>query len=104
MTDDETLLLDREAVAAKNRPRTGLTVRGYELRDVLGRGAFGAVYRAYQPIVGREVAIKVIAPELADDPRSSGGSRPKHRSSRGSNTHTSSRCMTIGASHMPPIS
>ena len=69
LTDDETLLLDREAVAAKNRPRTGLTVRGYELRDVLGRGAFGAVYRAYQPIVGREVAIKVIAPELADDPR-----------------------------------
>ena len=55
-------------MAAKNRPRTGLTVRGYELRDVLGRGAFGAVYRAYQPIVGREVAIKVIAPELADDP------------------------------------
>src|SRR6478735_1584933 len=45
LTDDETLLLDREAVAAKNRPRTGLTVRGYELRDVLGRGAFGAVYR-----------------------------------------------------------
>ena len=26
------------------------------------------VYRAYQPIVGREVAIKVIRPELANDP------------------------------------
>ena len=50
------------------RPRSGLTVRGYELREELGRGAFGAVYRAYQPIVGREVAIKVIRPELADDP------------------------------------
>ena len=52
----------------RSRPRSGLTVRGYELRDELGRGAFGAVFRAYQPIVGREVAIKVIRPELADDP------------------------------------
>ncbi len=70
LTDDEAIQLDREtAAAAATRPRTGLTVRGYELRDVLGRGAFGAVYRAYQPSVGREVAIKVIAPELADDPK-----------------------------------
>ena len=70
LTDDEALQLDRDAAtAAADGPRTGLTVRGYELRDVLGRGAFGAVYRAYQPSVGREVAIKVIAPELADDPK-----------------------------------
>ena len=48
--------------------RSGLTVRGYELREEIGRGAFGAVFRAYQPIVGREVAIKVIKPGLADDP------------------------------------
>ena len=38
------------------------------MREELGRGAFGSVFRAYQPIVGREVAIKVIRPELADDP------------------------------------
>ncbi len=69
LTDDDALLLDRHTAAAAGGPRTGLTVRGYELRDVLGRGAFGAVYRAYQPSVGREVAIKVIAPELADDPK-----------------------------------
>jgi hypothetical protein len=69
LTDDEALRLDRASAASADRPRTGLTVRGYELRDVLGRGAFGAVYRAYQPSVGREVAIKVIAPELADDPK-----------------------------------
>ncbi|HSB86345.1 MAG TPA: protein kinase [Ilumatobacteraceae bacterium] len=68
LNDDESLMIDRESAAATNRPRTGLTVRGYELREMLGHGAFGAVYRAYQPIVGREVAIKVIAPELADDP------------------------------------
>ncbi len=69
LTDDGALRLDRATAAPTDRPRTGLTVRGYELRDVLGRGAFGAVYRAYQPSVGREVAIKVIAPELADDPK-----------------------------------
>src|SRR4029079_14234842 len=59
LTDDESLQLDQGAAAMADRPRTGLTVRGYELRDELGRGAFGAVYRAYQPSVGREVAIKV---------------------------------------------
>ena len=44
-------------------------VPGYELGEVIGQGAFGAVYRAVQPSVGREVAVKVIRPELADDPR-----------------------------------
>ncbi|MGH9133591.1 MAG: protein kinase domain-containing protein, partial [Ilumatobacteraceae bacterium] len=46
----------------------GLAVRGYELREKLGQGAMGVVYRAYQPAVGREVAIKIIRPELANDP------------------------------------
>lgn len=43
-------------------------IRGYELNECLGRGGFGAVYRASQPSVGREVAIKVILPEFADHP------------------------------------
>ena len=43
-------------------------VPGYELGEVIGQGAFGAVYRAVQPSVGREVAVKVIRPDLADDP------------------------------------
>lgn len=44
------------------------TVRGYELRDRVAEGATGDVYRAYQPSVGREVAIKVYGAELADEP------------------------------------
>jgi WD40 repeat protein/serine/threonine protein kinase/DNA-binding SARP family transcriptional activator len=44
----------------------GRSVRGYELREQVGVGAFGVVYRAYQPSVGREVAIKVIRPELVN--------------------------------------
>ena len=44
------------------------TVKGYELRAQLGEGGYGAVYRAYQPQVGREVAIKIILPQYANHP------------------------------------
>ena len=44
------------------------TSRGYELHAQLGEGDFGAVYRAYQTSVGREVAVKVIRPEYANRP------------------------------------
>mgnify|MGYP001388179267 FL=1 len=43
-------------------------LKGYELKEVLGKGGFGAVYRAYQPLVKREVAIKVILPAFANRP------------------------------------
>jgi serine/threonine protein kinase len=44
------------------------TIRGYELRQRLGAGGFGVVYRAFQPAVDREVAVKVILPEYANRP------------------------------------
>ena len=47
---------------------SGTVIRGYELRTLLGEGGFGAVYRAYQPAVKREVALKVILPEYANHP------------------------------------
>jgi DNA-binding SARP family transcriptional activator/WD40 repeat protein/tRNA A-37 threonylcarbamoyl transferase component Bud32 len=43
-------------------------VRGYALGEIIGRGAHGVVHRAVQPGVGREVAVKIIRPDLADDP------------------------------------
>ncbi len=46
----------------------GNEIKGYELRELIGTGGFGAVYRAYQPIIGREVAVKVILPEYANAP------------------------------------
>jgi WD40 repeat protein/DNA-binding CsgD family transcriptional regulator len=44
------------------------TLKGYEIRNRIGEGSFGAVYRAYQPSVDREVAIKVILPQYANQP------------------------------------
>ena len=43
-------------------------MRGYEIRERLGERGSGVLYKAFQPAVGREVVIKVIRPELADDP------------------------------------
>jgi WD40 repeat protein/serine/threonine protein kinase len=47
---------------------SGKVVRGYELRELIGIGGYGGVYRAYQPLVDREVAIKIILPEYANRP------------------------------------
>jgi len=41
------------------------SIKGYELQELIGEGAFGAVYRAHQPVIDREVAVKVILPEYA---------------------------------------
>jgi len=39
-----------------------------ELGELIAEGSFGAVYQATQPSVGREVAVKVVRADLADDP------------------------------------
>ena len=40
----------------------------YRIRSVLGEGGMGAVYRATQLGIDRDVALKIIRPELAQDP------------------------------------
>ena len=43
-------------------------VRGYELQDEIGSGAYGVIFRSVQPVIGREVAVKIIRRRYANDP------------------------------------
>lgn len=43
----------------------GALARGYQISGRLGEGGVGIVYKAYQPAVGREVAIKVLREKYA---------------------------------------
>jgi YVTN family beta-propeller protein len=47
----------------------GSELAGYRIAALIGRGGMGAVYRAEETSLGRNVALKVIAPELAEDGR-----------------------------------
>jgi len=43
-------------------------IKGYQLEELIGEGAYGAVYRARQQAVERQVAVKIILPEFANRP------------------------------------
>jgi serine/threonine protein kinase len=49
-------------------PMIGTTLAHYEIRERLGRGGMGEVFRALDTRLGREVAVKLIPPEVASDP------------------------------------
>lgn len=44
----------------------GPDIPGYQITEMIGRGAFGVVYRAWQPALHRRVAIKVLVDALED--------------------------------------
>jgi hypothetical protein len=48
-------------------PLVGTDFAGYRLRAVLGRGGMSIVYQAENPRLRSLIALKVLAPELADD-------------------------------------
>ena len=47
---------------------SGRTLKGYKLLERIGAGDYGDVYRALQPTMGREVAVKIILPAVAGRP------------------------------------
>jgi eukaryotic-like serine/threonine-protein kinase len=46
----------------------GTKLGPYEILTLIGAGGMGEVYRALDPRLGREVAIKVLSPEFSSDP------------------------------------
>jgi YVTN family beta-propeller protein len=50
-------------------PRIGFEFAGYRIEAVLGRGGTSVVYRAEDRRLQRKVALKLLAPELAEDER-----------------------------------
>jgi tetratricopeptide (TPR) repeat protein len=46
---------------------TGRTWGGFELLALVGRGSFGEVYRAWDPRLQREIALKLLLPRSLDD-------------------------------------
>jgi serine/threonine protein kinase len=43
----------------------------FEIGELIGAGGFAAVFRARDPLLGRDVAIKVLDPSVARDPAAS---------------------------------
>src|SRR5512143_3840627 len=46
----------------------GTRLGPYEIRGLLGAGGMGEVYRAFDPRLGRDVAVKVLPEEVGRDP------------------------------------
>src|SRR5262245_25808646 len=59
--DDESLTF----LTPPQRPDSLGRIGHYEVLQVLGRGGFGIVFRAYDEVLQRVVAVKVLAPQLA---------------------------------------
>ena len=79
LAENETVVTDSDEMASQPEDPAGQTrampkppgrprIGKYEIVKPLGRGGMGAVYQAFDPVLEREVALKVMLPETAGDP------------------------------------
>lgn len=61
-------VLHPERATGRARISSTSIVAGYRIEEAIGQGGMGAVYRATQLALGREVALKVICDSHAEDP------------------------------------
>jgi serine/threonine protein kinase len=65
---DEVLTEYQAARLLRNKPH-GMALSKYVILDKIGAGSMGRVYKARHLLMGRVVALKIIAPELSANPR-----------------------------------
>ncbi len=65
----EKILTEYQAKRFLNNKSHGLLVGRYVILDRLGSGSMGRVYKAHHQMMDRQVAIKIIAPEIDSNDR-----------------------------------
>ena len=65
----EGLLTEFQAGRLLGNRSQGLMVGRYVILDRIGSGSMGRVYKAHHPLMGRVVALKIIAPEISQNAR-----------------------------------
>ncbi len=68
-SDGEALLEDEAFASADLDLQVGATVGEYVVEAKIGEGGFGAVFRAAHPLIGKQVAIKVLYRRFSSDPQ-----------------------------------
>jgi serine/threonine protein kinase len=66
--EGEALVPDAAIAALDRDVPAGEMIGEYRVETKLGEGGFGAVYRAVQPLIGKQVAIKILSRKLSSDP------------------------------------